>query len=94
MARLVRGSSFDGPGVDVQPGAALTHVWVDGQRPELGYHKVTGGDGDNANVASLGGDGIDVSDKCRTTGCRTRRAARISTPMAGRAATRPWRGIW
>jgi hypothetical protein len=61
MARLVRGSTFDGPNVNVKAGGRLTHVWVDGQRNVLGYHKVSGGAGDNANVASLGGTGIVVS---------------------------------
>jgi hypothetical protein len=60
MARLVRGTSFDGPVVAVSPGAQLAHVWVDGQRQVLGYHKVAGGTGDNANIVTLGGAGIAI----------------------------------
>ena len=60
MARLVRGATFDGPNVMVESGAALTHVWIDGQRPVLGYHKVAGGAGDNANLVTNGGTGIAV----------------------------------
>lgn len=60
MARLVRGVTFDGPNVTVESGAALAHVWIDGQRPLLGYHKVAGGSGDNANLVTNGGSGIAV----------------------------------
>jgi hypothetical protein len=55
MARLRRAASFDGPNVVIQGGGSLSNVWVDGQRHVLGYHKVAGGDADNANIATLGG---------------------------------------
>jgi hypothetical protein len=64
MGRLVRASTFDGPNISVQAGGALTNVWVDGQRNVLGYHKVSGGAGDNANVVTLSGSNTMVtSDK-------------------------------
>ena len=61
MARLTRASTFDGPSVVLQEGARLTHVWVDGQRNVLGYHKIAGGAQDNANVVTLGGIDSEVS---------------------------------
>jgi Domain of unknown function (DUF4214) len=66
MARLVRtttsdGKKFPGPNVDIQGGAKLTNVWVDGQRNVLGYYKIAGGAGDNANVVTLSGANTVVS---------------------------------
>jgi hypothetical protein len=37
MGRLVRGSLFEGPIVQLEPGAALDRVWVSGQRQYLGF---------------------------------------------------------
>jgi Domain of unknown function (DUF4214) len=60
MARLTRAATFDGPNVVIQGGGRLSNVWIDGQRHVLGYHKVAGGDGDNANIATLGGRSTQV----------------------------------
>jgi hypothetical protein len=60
MARLTRAATFDGPNVVIQGGGGLSNVWIDGQRHVLGYHKVAGGDGDNANIATLGGRNTQV----------------------------------
>ena len=62
MARLVRTSSFNGPVVNIDGGGELTSVWVDGQRNVLGYYKPGGSQNDNANIASLGGNGTIVSN--------------------------------
>jgi Domain of unknown function (DUF4214) len=62
MARLVRAASFDGPNVAIAAGGRLANVWVDGQRQVLGYHKIAGGAGDNANIVTLGGVGTIVAD--------------------------------
>lgn len=61
MARLVRASTFNGPNVAIAGQGKLTHVWVDGQRHVLGYHKIAGGAQDNANVVTEGGANIVVS---------------------------------
>jgi hypothetical protein len=61
MGRLVRATTFDGPDISVEGGGALTNVWVDGQRNVLGYHKVSGGAGDNANVVTLSGSNTLIS---------------------------------
>ena len=71
MARLVRVSSFDGPNVWVQSDATLTHVWIDGQRGLLGFHKIGGGTADNANVVTNGGANIEISSN------------RLSNPQGG-----------
>jgi hypothetical protein len=62
MGRLVRASSFQGAVVNINGGGILTNVWVDGQRNVLGYQKYSGGVGDNTDVASLGGNGTQVSN--------------------------------
>ncbi len=62
MARLVRISSYQGAVVSINGGGTLTSVWVDGQRNVLGYEKLGGGQFDNTNVTSLGGDGTTVSN--------------------------------
>jgi hypothetical protein len=61
MGRLVRATTFDGPSIGIQGAGTLTNVWVDGQRNVLGYHKVSGGAGDNANVVTLSGSNTLVS---------------------------------
>lgn len=65
MARLVRSLTspkWQGPNVQLQSGAKLTSVWVDGQRNQLGYYKVAGGPLDNADIVTLGGSGILVAN--------------------------------
>jgi hypothetical protein len=55
MARLVRGTAFDGPMVQLHSGARLVNIWVDGAR---------GAVGDNRNALSvqlLGGTNTTVS---------------------------------
>jgi hypothetical protein len=62
MARLVRASTFNGPNLDVQAGAVVSSVWIDGQRNVLGYYKVAGGPKDNANIVTLGGANTAISN--------------------------------
>jgi hypothetical protein len=61
MGRLVRATTFDGPNISIQGGGVLRNVWVDGQRNVLGYYKVSGGAGDNANVVTLSGSNTMVA---------------------------------
>ncbi len=56
MGRVVRGSNFDHAAVQLQPGAKLVSVWVDGQRGTVGFG------GDKLNIHLNGGEGTTVMD--------------------------------
>jgi hypothetical protein len=55
MARLVRDTSFEGPNIQVDAGASITNLWIDGQRNVLGFLDAS------QNVMTLGGNGTNVS---------------------------------
>jgi hypothetical protein len=54
MARLVRNAAFNAPAVQLQSGAKLEFVWVDGQRGQIGF------EADRYNLEMLGGNGTTV----------------------------------
>jgi hypothetical protein len=56
MARLVRDSPFAGPNIQVDAGASITNLWIDGQRNVIGFSDPT------MNVMTLGGNGTNVSE--------------------------------
>ncbi len=55
MGRLVRATSFNGPMVQVDAGASIINMWVDGRRNALGYNPA------GVNIETLGGSGTNVS---------------------------------
>jgi len=60
MARLVRNAGFKTAAVTLEDGAALEHVWVDGQRGVVGFVD------DGINVRLLGGDSTRIRNSVIT----------------------------
>ncbi|HVT18530.1 MAG TPA: DUF4214 domain-containing protein [Thermoanaerobaculia bacterium] len=56
MARLVRAAAFNAAAVMLNSGAKLQHVWVDGQRGQIGF------DASRINIEIEGGSGTEVSN--------------------------------
>jgi hypothetical protein len=86
MARIVRGSNFNGPLLSLGAGAKIENVWIDGQRhvlPTVSYEPNEG----RANLLLLGGVGTSVTNSVLSDS-----AGRTTLYTQGRIHNTPCKG--